>query len=124
MNRIRWTAGVSALEGERIVQEVVSEQEKEGILKLGEDLFHFKLDPREENGFCSMEAESSGLSGGRFFLAAELPDYREDWFIMIPSVCYDGNRFRMQKIEKYPPVFLEHVFLLSDPAPYPDVCKK
>ena len=122
MNRIRWTAGVSALEGERIVQEVVSEQEKEGILKLGEDLFRFKLDPREENGFCSMEAESSGLSGGRFFLAAELPDYREDWFIMIPSVCYDGNRFRMQKIEKYPPVFLEHVFP-EDPM-HPEIIMK
>ena len=32
---------------------------------------------------------------GRFFIDLEFPAYQDDWFIFIPSACYDGNRFTL-----------------------------
>ena len=32
---------------------------------------------------------------GRFFIDLEFPAYQDDWFIFIPSACYDGNRFSL-----------------------------
>ncbi len=110
MNRIHWTAGVSELEGNRIIHEAVSEAGGHECLKLGNHVFRFEFHGGPETGFCSFHAESAELSHGRFFIAAELPDYREDWFVFMPSVCYDGNRFQMRKIAKYPPLFLKDVF--------------
>ena len=110
MDRIRWEIGISALDGSRIVRESAAEAKEHGILKLDDHIFHFEFDGHPEHGSCSFRAESSGLSQGRFFLAAELPDYREDWFVMMPSVCYDGNRFQMIDVAVYPPAFLKHVF--------------
>ena len=110
MNRIHWKIGVSGLEETRIVHEAVAEAKEHECLKLGNDLFHFRFNGQPENGFCSFCAESSQLAHGRFFLAAELPDYREQWFVFMPSACYDGNRFQMLKTAKYPPLFLKDVF--------------
>lgn len=35
---------------------------------------------------------------GRFFLDLEIGDYSEEWFVFMPSACYDGNRFRMVRL--------------------------
>ena len=110
MHRFHWKIGVSELEGNRIVHEAAAEAKEHGSLTLGDHLFSFDFNGRPEHGACSFHAESSQLARGRFFLAAELPDYHEDWFVFMPSVCYDGNRFRMRKIAKYPPLFLKDVF--------------
>ena len=110
MKPIHWEAGIYALEGSRIVHEAAAEAEEHGCLTLGDHSFRFEFNGHPENGFCSFHAEFSDLSHGRFFLAAELPDYREDWFVFMPSACYDGNRFQMRKIAKYPPLFLKDVF--------------
>ena len=32
---------------------------------------------------------------GRFFIDLLFPSYQKDWFIFIPSACYDGNRFTL-----------------------------
>ena len=109
MKKIQWKIGVSALDGSRIVHEAVTEAQEHGRLKLGANVFDFDFDGQAEEGFCSIHAGSSDLAQGRFFIAAELPDYRDDWFIMIPSACYDGNRFQLRKITKYPPMFLRDV---------------
>ncbi|MBP5182639.1 MAG: hypothetical protein J6331_06395 [Lentisphaeria bacterium] len=110
MTKIRWKVGVSALEGPEIVREAVAEASEQGTLKLGENVFSFAFENGKEEGVCSFAAGSSSLASGRFFLAAELPSFRKEWFILIPSACYDGNRFRMEKIKVYPPRFLTHVF--------------
>ena len=110
MHRIHWKIGVSELEENRIAHEAASEAKEHGCLTLGNHVFNFDFNDHPENGFCSFSADSSDLSHGRFFLAAELPDYREDWFVFMPSACYDGNRFQMRKIAKYPPLFLKDVF--------------
>lgn len=109
MHRIHWKIGVSELEGNRIVHEADAEAKEQGCLTLGDHLFRFDFNGRPEHGSCSFHAESSQLAHGRFFLAAELQDYREDWFVFMPSACYDGNRFQMRKIAKYPPLFLKDV---------------
>ena len=69
MNRISWEAGVSILEGSRIVYEAAAEAKEDGYLKVGDGVFHFEFRNRSENGACSFHAESSGLSRGRFFIA-------------------------------------------------------
>lgn len=46
---------------------------------------------------------------GRFFLDLELPSYREEWFVMIPSACYDGNRFAFLKQEHMQLFMEDHI---------------
>ena len=122
MAQIRWTVGVSELNGSEITNETEADAAGNGILTLGENCFRYQFNPQSENGCCSFSAASAQLSRGRCFLAAELPDYRSDWFVMIPSACYDGNRFQMQKITGYPPKFLGHVFP-EDPM-HPEIVMK
>ena len=110
MDRIAWKVGISELDGNRIVREAAAEAGEHGSLRLGDAVFRFAFRDRPEDGFCAFHAEVSELSQGRFFIAAELPGYRGDWFVMMPSACYDGNRFRMLKSKKYPPLFLRDVF--------------
>ena len=92
MNRIHWKIGVSELEENRIAHEAASEAKEHGCLTLGNHIFRVGFNGHPEDGICSFYAESAQLAQGRFFLAAELPDYREDWFVFMPSACYDGNR--------------------------------
>ncbi|MBP5183150.1 MAG: hypothetical protein J6331_09010 [Lentisphaeria bacterium] len=46
-----------------------------------------------ENISCVFQAEKEGE--GRFFADISLPSYREEWFLFMPSTCYDGNRFKL-----------------------------
>ena len=55
----------------------------------------------------SFEAVRSGVEEGRFFLLAELPGWKKEWFVFMPSACYDGNQFLFCKSTAYPPPTLE-----------------
>lgn len=107
---ISWKWGISELEGTKIVKEIAGDMMKEPSLSLGENTFCFSSQKKELKGdaeefSCRILAEKADMKEGRIFLAAELPAFRDDWFIFIPSACYDGNRFNMVDVNFYPPKF-------------------
>lgn len=112
---LRLSIGVSAFAGTTLMQETSLEPAAEGAFLSGENHFRYKFDKisagqHSETYFCSFLAEDSTLDQGRFFVAAELSGYMDNWFVFMPSACYDGNRFNMVQIDHYPPRFLKDVF--------------
>lgn len=108
--QIDWKWGISILEGQKILREVSAETEEKSQLVLEENLFTFTRETEGsgkglKNLSCRFKMEKGGIKEGRLFLSAELPAYRDDWFIFIPSACYDGNRFHMVDVNTYPPRF-------------------
>lgn len=112
---ITWKWGISILNGQEITKEISLDMEGAEPLIPGENQFAFSRNMvQTENNVstcsCCFKMEKGNISHGRLFLAAELPAYRDDWFIFIPSACYDGNCFSMVDVNSYPPCFFrDHI---------------
>lgn len=46
---------------------------------------------------------------GRFFIDIEFDSYEDDWFIFMPSACYDGNKFTLLQCPPMQLFILDHM---------------
>ena len=95
---LKW--GFSLLNGLKITDEVSGKFPAEPELVLGENRFSITRERKEigenaEEISCHFKADKADIKEGRLFISATLSGYRDDWFIFMPSACYDGNQFKM-----------------------------
>lgn len=116
---ISFFCGVTSFNGNQIVAETSVPLTESAELQLGSDRFRITSGQDGQDYRCTFECIDSRLEEGRFFVSALLPGFRKDWFVFIPSACYDGNRFRMICVNAYPPRYFEH-YMPEDPL-HPEI---